>query len=120
MPEGLSAGIAAIDASPSSMITGSVSRKVRRGASCSATPAARTASTKGMALPSPQGSSGPASRSKALSMPSPRSADRQCSTVSMVASPAFSVVRRAFGTTFVTSAGITTGRARSVRSKTMP
>ena len=38
----------------------------------------------------------------------------------MVTSPALSVVRRALGITLETSAGMITGRSRSVRSNTMP
>ena len=95
-------------------------RCTNRSASWATFPADFSGSKNGSAEPSPAGTSGPRSRMRRLSIPSPTIALRQCSTVSIVASPTRRVVLLGRETALVISAGIMTGGLRSIRSKTIP
>ena len=95
-------------------------RCTNRSASWATFPADFRGSKNGSAEPSPAGISGPRRRMTRLSIPNPTIALRQCSTVSIVASPTRRVVRRGRETALVISAGIMTDGLRSIRSNTMP
>ena len=106
---------------PSSITTALRTRMTRSGAACPTMPARSMRATKGAALPSMIGTSGPVMSITALSMAQPRRAAIRCSTVLTVAPSSLpTVVDIRVSTTRSQVAGITEPPAMSVRRNTIP
>ena len=78
-----SSGTSAADLPGDPTLTGFNTLMTRRGAFCSTSPAHSIRKTKGAALPSIAGTSGPSSSTTALSISSPAKAAIRCSTVAI-------------------------------------
>ena len=83
-------------------------------------PADCSKNTKDEAEPSKMGTSSAVMSTYRLSSPKPAQADIRCSTVNTLAEPTEMVDARRVSVTAVADTGMSTGKGKSVRRKTMP